>query len=188
MNIEKIIKESLAGILLLGSVISLNAETIEQQLMRHEGFRSHAYHDRKGNYAIGYGTSLGKPGARQHVEEVRAFGLDHQKLMLKQQSISHEQALKLMYQDISKINSKAISAISNYHQQPKEVKEVIVNMIYCHGFSGFMKYETFRKNIELEDYISAAQALRNSEFYRNKLTRNRAEELRQKLLSVKKTR
>lgn len=186
MNIESIIKGSLAGVLLLGSIATAEAETIEQQLIRHEGFRSHAYPDRKGNYAIGYGTSLGKPNKRQHVEEVNAVGLNYLRLISRQQKISSEQAMRLMRQEVSEINSKAPYSISNFHQQPKEVKEVIVNMIYCHGFSGFMEYEKLRKNIESRDYISAAQALKNSKFYKNRHTSNRAEELRQKLLKVKK--
>ncbi|MEK6825688.1 MAG: glycoside hydrolase family protein [Nanoarchaeota archaeon] len=183
MNIGKVIYTGITAFSLVGAALTVQAETLEQQLMRHEGFRSFAYKDRNG-YTIGIGTHLGKTQARQHEAELARLGLSYDKLIRKEQGVSLKQALWLRDQDIAKARKDAPKAIKNYSEQPQEVQEVVANMIYNMGLAGFQEFKRLRHRIETHNYTMAAEAIKRSDFYKDKGTHRRAEELRQQILKA----
>ena len=185
MSFRKMIYAGIAIASLTGAALRVGAESLEQQLTRQEGFRSRAYKDRNG-YTIGIGTHLGRPEARQHESELAQLGLNYSKIIRKEQGVSFEQALWLRDQDINKARKNAPKAIRNYDQQPQEVQDIVANMIYNMGFAGFLEFKRLRMRVETCNYAMAAEAIKRSDFYKNKLTRHRAEEMRQQMLKVAK--
>jgi len=87
----------------------------------------------------------------------------------------------LFYQDVALARTAAARLVPSYHLQPKEIKDAVVNMIYNLGPTGFAEFVEVRNFLENRKYLSAADEMTKSNWYRNPRTYRRAEELRQQI-------
>ena len=152
-------------------------ETLEQQLIRHEGYKAKAYRDGKG-YSVGYGTRLTGTDAKNRLKKM---GVDYNALIRKEISLTRKQAATSFYQDVALARTAATRLVPSYHLQPKEIKDAVVNMIYNLGPTGFAEFVEVRNFLENRKYLSAADEMTKSNWYRNPRTYRRAEELRQQI-------
>lgn len=108
---------------------------LEQTLIKHEGFRDKPYTDSNGVLTIG----IGRAGAK----------------------LSFDEALYLCRNDIA----KAFECASKHHffwHLNKVRKEVIVEMIFNIGYSGFLKFEKMIEALGVHNYQKAAEELLDS--------------------------
>ncbi len=163
--------------LLASAQFESNGETLEQQLIRHEGFSAKAYPDRKG-YSVGYGTRLTGTDAKKRLKKM---GINYHALIRKETSLTRKQAATLFYQDVTNARTAAARLVPSYHHQPREVKDAVANMIYNLGQAGFAEFVEVRNLLEKREYLSVADEMRKSDWYKNPKTHYRAEELRQQI-------
>lgn len=158
------------------------AETLEQQLIRHEGYRTKVYQDTKGIPTIGVGFNLLRPDASNLVQRV---GADYTQVLHGKQALNDPQIMQLFRYDLSNTVSQARQIVKNYDAQPKEVQGIIVNMVYNLGPRGFSTFKRAIAAIEARDYATAAREMENSAWYRQVGKRSR--ELVKQMQRVERT-
>lgn len=186
MNIKKNLMSGLAGLLVaaapyenLASETWKQRSTREEQIIRHEGYRTKTYLDTKGIPTIGIGFNLTRPDASNLVQRV---GADYTKVLQGKQTLNDEQVMKLFRYDLSNAVVQARQTVKSYDAQPKEVQDIVVNMVYNLGPSGFGKFKRTIAAIEARDYASAAKEMKNSNWYRQ--VGNRSKELVREMHNV----
>jgi lysozyme len=120
-----------------------------------EGLRLKPYADHKGKTHIGYGRNLTDKG------------------------ISRDEADALYTQDYTEaVTDLSLQVFPGlWDGLPEQVKAVLINMRYQLGPDGFRGFGEMIKAVTAHDWGRMADEMRNSEWYRNELTRPRAERL-----------
>jgi len=106
----------------------------------------------------GYSLSSYYVHGRLHI----GIGHKYQKNEVKLHRMTPIQVENLFRKDLRVAQKRALVEISNYSDQPKEVRIMIVALIYNLGGAGFHEFKEFRLAIVKKDYEGAAKALRNS--------------------------
>ena len=128
------------------------------QIKKHEGFRSSVYQCTEGYDTIGYGFEV------------------------KDLEIYEEIAEEILIQKIAELESKISKKFEWYHTAPQEAKEVVINMCYQLGLSGFSKFKKTIYLLETEQYEEASVEMLDSLWA--KQTPRRAKELSEVIRSL----
>ena len=102
------------------------------QIKKHEGFRPTVYQCTEGYDTIGYGFAI------------------------KDLELTKDIAEKILIQKVAKLESNISKKFEWYHTAPQEAKEVVINMCYQLGLSGFSKFKKTIYLLETEQYEDAS--------------------------------
>lgn len=158
-----------------------NKETLDQRIKRHEGFESKVYKDTNGILTIGYGFNLNRKDASKMLENV---GANYDKIVNGKEELSESQAHLLYLSDRPNMDNWARFCVKNYDSHPEDVRDVIVEMVYNCGATGFKGFKKTISALEKYDYKTAADEMVRSKWY--KQTGNRAKELVNKVRNAYK--
>ena len=125
------------------------------EIKLHEGFRSKPYKCTEGYLTIGYGQRL------DYIE------------------VDEETAEKWLMEKVDKIKNKLDLKFSWYSKAPQEVQDIVVNMSYQMGVSGFSKFKKTIKYLEQGLYHKASTEMLDSLWSRQ--TPERSKELSERL-------
>lgn len=154
-----------------GEVFTIPLE-IKEMIKRHEGSESKVYADTKGLLTIGIGFNLHKKGAK---ERISALGLDWNSVIKGNTELTDEHIEYLFDADFITACADAWVVIPNLHEQPKEIKIVVIDMAYNLGVTRFMEFKNFRQALLDNDYQKAADEMVDSRWYNQ--VGNRSKEL-----------
>jgi len=129
-----------------------------EQIKKHEGFRSSVYECTEGYDTIGYGFAV------------------------KDLELTEDIAEQILIQKIAELESKISKKFEWYHTAPQEAKEVVINMCYQLGLSGFSKFKKTIYLLETEQYEEASIEMLDSLWA--KQTPRRAKELSEVIRSL----
>ena len=124
----------------------------------HEGFRSTVYQCTEGYDTIGYGFAI------------------------KDLVLDEDIAELILLRKLEKLQHRIASTFGWWYNSPKTVKNVVTNMCYQLGISGFSKFKKTIYLIETEQYEEASIEMLDSLWHRQ--TPDRAKELSEALRSV----
>ena len=124
----------------------------------HEGFRSTVYQCTEGYDTIGYGFAI------------------------KDLVLDEDIAELILLKKLEKLQHRIASVFGWWYNSPKAVKNVVTNMCYQLGISGFSKFKKTIYLLETEQYEEASIEMLDSLWA--KQTPNRAKELSEEVRSV----
>ena len=128
------------------------------QIKQHEGFKSRVYKCTEGYDTIGYGFAV------------------------KDLVIDEDIADLILMRKLDKLQQRIASVFGWFFNSPQEIKDVVTNMCYQLGLSGFSKFKKTIYYLETEQYEEASLEMLNSLWA--KQTPNRAKELSEIVRSV----
>lgn len=114
--------------------------TLEDQLLRDEGFRAKAYKDSVGKLTIGIGRNLEAVG------------------------ISQEEAQFLLANDITQARANLAAAIPWTSRLDEIRLAALINMTFNMGIGGLLEFKNFLGLLEKGDYHGAAKEMVNSKW------------------------
>tara|TARA_Y100001963_G_C6669240_1_gene394282 strand:- start:511 stop:915 length:405 start_codon:yes stop_codon:yes gene_type:complete len=120
-------------------------------IKKHEGFRARVYQCTEGYDTIGYGFAIKDLELTEHIAD------------------------QILMKKLSELNLKIIDRFEWYFTSPQKVQDVVVNMCYQMGLSGFSKFKKTIYYLETEQYEEAADEMLDSLWH--KQTPNRSKEL-----------
>lgn len=126
-------------------------ETLEQQLIRHEGLRLKPYRCPAGKLTIGVGRNLDDVG------------------------ITEQEAIMLLRNDINRCQYDLFNQLPWVSELPLGVQDALVNMCFNLGTHGLMGFKRFLATLEAGHYQEAAAEMLRSNWA--KQVGNRAVEL-----------
>ena len=127
-------------------------------IKKHEGFRSTVYECSEGYDTIGYGFAI------------------------KDLELDEDIAELILMRKLDVLQERISSKFGWFDNSPEEVKDVVTNMCYQLGLSGFSKFKKTIYLIETEQYEEASIEMLHSLWA--KQTRTRAKELSEILRSI----
>lgn len=122
-------------------------DSLKERLKKHEGFQESPYRDDKGYWTIGYGHFMGNGGCR----------------------ISPFIADAILVEDLHKARFEYF-ALGWDHLSPTR-EDVVIELIFWHGFRGFLKFKKCIAAIERSDWETAADEMMDSQSGRRYATR-----------------
>ncbi len=169
MNMKKYFRNGLQRIIAAGILYAMPlaaAETrfkeLEEQLVRHEGYKERMYFDSRGIPTIGIGFNLRREDARRKLKEL---GADYENVLQGKQALKREQIYYLLREDIKNSELSARRILKNYDSQPHEVRDIVLDMIFNLGETRFSKFKKTIAAIDAFDYKTAANEMQNSLWY-----------------------
>ena len=129
-----------------------------ESIKQHEGYRSKVYDDSLGIPPIGYGFAI------------------------KDLELTEEISEQILILKLAKLESKVRKKFDWYMYLPQEGKDVVVNMCYQLGISGFSKFKKTIYLLETEQYKEASVEMLDSLWA--KQTPRRAKELSEVIRSL----
>jgi len=127
------------------------SETLEQQLVRHEGLSLKPYHCPAGKLTIGVGRNLDNTG------------------------ITYSEAMHLLRNDITRVYGELSKSLPWVRTLDQYRRDVLANMVFNLGMSGLLKFKNMLSALEKGDYDFAARCMLDSTWA--KQVGNRAVEL-----------
>ena len=126
---------------------------IEQLLLKHEGLKLTPYRCTAGKLTIGVGRNIEEKG------------------------ITEEEALFLLRNDIKKCKWDLANSIfkSQFYNFPELIQNVLINMRFQLGYTGFRNFRKMIKAFQNLDYEEAITQMKDSAWY--KQVPNRADDL-----------
>ena len=121
------------------------------EIKKHEGFRSRVYKCTEGYDTIGYGFAI------------------------KDLEITEEVAELILKRKLAELRIRICNAFEWFIDSPDQVQEVVINMCYQLGLSGFSKFKKTIYYLETQQYDEASDEMLDSLWA--KQTPNRAKEL-----------
>jgi lysozyme len=107
-------------------------------LIRHEGLRLKPYHDTRNKLTIGIGRNLDDVG------------------------ITREEALMLLDNDITRVRREVKRAFPWFSRLNQARKDVVLNMVFNLGLSGFRRFRKTIAAIETRDWEEAGREMLDS--------------------------
>jgi lysozyme len=132
--------------------------SVLDKIKKAEGFKSSVYECTEGYDTIGYGFAV------------------------KDLELTEDIAEQILIQKIAELESKISKKFEWYHTAPQEAKEVVINMCYQLGLSGFSKFKKTIYLLETEQYEEASVEMLDSLWA--KQTPRRAKELSEVIRSL----
>ena len=129
-----------------------------KQIKQHEGFKSTVYECTEGYETIGYGFAI------------------------KDLKLDEDIAELILIRKLAELQERIASAFGWFYNSPEEVKDVVTNMCYQMGVSGFAKFKKTIYLLETEQYDEASVEMLNSLWA--KQTPNRAKELSEQIRAL----
>ena len=128
------------------------------QIKEHEGFKSSVYQCSEGYDTIGYGFAI------------------------KDLEIDEDIAELILMRKIDKLQKRISSVFGWFYNSPEEARDVVTNMCYQLGVSGFSKFKKTIYLLETEQYEEASIEMLNSLWA--KQTPSRAKELSEQIRAL----
>ena len=128
------------------------------EIKKHEGFRSTVYECTEGYDTIGYGFAI------------------------KDLELDEDIAELILMRKLDSLQARIASRFGWFCSSPEEVKDVVTNMCYQLGLSGFSKFKKTIYLLETEQYEEASIEMLDSLWA--KQTPNRAKELSETLRNI----
>jgi len=127
-------------------------------LIKHEGIKPYAYQDHLGFWTIGCGRLI----------DERRGGY-----------LSETEIFYLLNNDIDKCVRDLSEIIfrDEFDSFPEDIQTVLVSMRFQMGAKGFRGFNKMVQAFKNKDYKEAVRQMKDSEWYRDKKTQKRAEEL-----------
>jgi GH24 family phage-related lysozyme (muramidase) len=159
------------------SVVSQEVDDQElfQQLSMHEGYREWSYDDTKGYRTIGLGFNMDRPKAKEFTKSV--LGIDDAEWQLLydgKAKLNKDQVFALFQQNLQESKDIAERFLPNFHEQPKIVKHILIDMGFM-GEGSLSGFKDFRAALMNFDYNEAAKEMEDSPWFHQ--TKNRARRL-----------
>ena len=129
-----------------------------EKIKEHEGFRDKVYKCSEGFDTIGYGFAI------------------------KDLVLDEDIAEMILERKLKKLTDAIRSKIDWFDDSPQEVQDVVTNMCYQIGLSGFLKFKKTIYYLETEQYQEASEEMLDSLWARQ--TPNRAKELSEIIRSL----
>ena len=129
-----------------------------EKIKEHEGFRDRVYKCSEGFDTIGYGFAI------------------------KDLVLDEDIAEMILERKLKKLTDAIRSKIDWFDDSPQEVQDVVTNMCYQIGLSGFLKFKKTIYYLETEQYQEASEEMLDSLWARQ--TPNRAKELSEIIRSL----
>lgn len=126
---------------------------LRDYLAKHEGREDRVYIDTEGHPTIGIGFNLDRPDARR---TLTALGLDFEQVRAGRQTLTGSQIDRLFERTIAEAVNGAKRQVKDFDSLPREVKTVVVDMVYQMGETGFRQWQQTRAAINRADYALAA--------------------------------
>ena len=139
-------------------MIPKELQDIVEDIKRHEGFRSTVYKCSEEFDTIGYGFAI------------------------KDLVIDEDIADLILMRKLDKLQERIASVFGWFFNSPQEIKDVVVNMCYQLGLTGFLKFKKTIYLLETEQYEDASLEMLNSLWA--KQTPSRARELSEVVRSI----
>ena len=139
-------------------MIPKELQEIVDDIKRHEGFSPTVYECSEGYDTIGYGFAV------------------------KDLVLDKDIADLILKRKIKKLNQRILSTFGWWLNSPKEIKNVVTEMCYQMGVSGFNKFKKTIYYLETEQYEEASLEMLDSLWARQ--TPNRAKELSEDIASL----
>jgi hypothetical protein len=128
------------------------------------------------------GYRLDGPNAPQAKKDLAALGLDYEKIISGEQTLTSSDIKSLSAKSITRAETSAKKIIKDFDSQPDSVKDVVTEMVFQLGEDGFKKFEKTIAAITAGDYETAADELIDSKVGREQP--DRIEDLADKLDEV----
>lgn len=141
------------------------SETLQQRIMRHEGFTEYPKPDAKGMDVVGYGHDITIIDANSTYAN----------------GISQESALTLLEADIDIATRLANGALPWLHLIDELRQGIIVELVFQLGIQGMLQFKQMLQAIQSDDWEAAANAMIDSEWHSQ--TPARCEELAALMIS-----
>ena len=109
-----------------------------KQIKEHEGFKSRVYKCTEGYDTIGYGFAI------------------------KDLEMDEDIADLILMRKIDKLQQRIMTNLEWWADSPTEIKDVVTNMCYQLGLSGFLKFKKTIYLLETEQYEDASLEMLNS--------------------------
>ena len=129
-------------------------------IKKHEGFRSRVYQCTEGYDTIGYGFAIKDLDIEEDIGEM------------------------ILIRKLEKLQKRIASTFGWFFNSPEDVKDVVTNMCYQLGVSGFSRFKKTIYLLETEQYHEASIEMLDSLWA--KQTPNRAKELSEILSHVER--
>ena len=129
-------------------------------IKKHEGFRSRVYQCTEGYDTIGYGFAIKDLDIEEDIGEM------------------------ILIRKLEKLQKRIASTFGWFFNSPEDVKDVVTNMCYQLGVSGFSRFKKTIYLLETEQYQEASIEVLDSLWA--KQTPNRAKELSEILSHVER--
>ncbi len=151
--------------------------TIEAQLVLHEGLRTDLYHCPGGYLTIGVGRNLEARGLSE-AEQAHMFGetgLGNEEIIerFKAEGISEDHALYLLANDIAICKNDLQENFAWFDKLDPVRQKVVIDMRFNLGPAGFREFRRMIKALEAHDYSKAAAEMRDSRWYHQVNVRSR---------------
>tara|TARA_R110002110_G_scaffold150378_1_gene342155 strand:- start:12 stop:416 length:405 start_codon:yes stop_codon:yes gene_type:complete len=118
------------------------------EIKKHEGFRSRVYKCTEGYETIGYGFAV------------------------KDLELDEDIADLILKRKLSKLQVRICDTFDWYLDSQQEVQDVVVNMCYQLGLSGFSQFKKTIYYLETEQYEEAAEEMLDSLWHKQTPTRS----------------
>ena len=119
----------------------MNHKKIADQLIKHEGLQLKPYHCPAGKLTIGVGRNLEDKG------------------------ITKKEAMILLENDINQCLKDLKTIFQTFDQLPESVQQVLVDMRFNLGFKGFRSFTKMIMAVKDQNFILAAQEMKDSHWY-----------------------
>tara|TARA_R100001244_G_scaffold71250_1_gene57577 strand:- start:2391 stop:2813 length:423 start_codon:yes stop_codon:yes gene_type:complete len=130
---------------------------LRDRVMEHEGYRDTVYRDSLDKRTVGVGHLC--------VEDFWEDGKKYDKKFL----------MKILDEDLEKAHQGAMKVVGHIEDLPREIWEVIVEMVFQLGSTGVKNFKKFIKALEDKDYHEAHLQMKDSRWHRQ--TKKRCESL-----------
>ena len=133
--------------------------SLRNLVAKHEGDKLCVYVDTTGHKTIGIGYNLDQNGARQMIESV---GANFDDIYSGKKCLTQSQVNVIFSKTIGSSISGARSAVSSFDSLCCGVQNVMVDMTFNLGVSGFRSFGTFISDINNKEWASAAADMKGT--------------------------
>lgn len=127
-----------------------------------EGYKPKVYLDTKKKKTIGYGFNLDEPVIKDYLTKK---GYNYKALATGKQALSKEQSNNILKDLYSKSYENTKKIVKNFEVLPEDVKNVLTDLDYNLGTTKLKKFSKMISAIENNDFKTAAEELKNSNYY-----------------------
>jgi lysozyme len=141
----------------------VTSDSLKNQLIKHEGYRTKPYYDSEGKLTVGIGFNIDEKSNRQAF--YKATGLDPAKVSTKTQ-LNDRQVNELYKISFNRAVSDARKFLPSFDSQPLPVKQVLIDMSFNLGYPRLSKFTKFKDALEKKDYKRASKEMMDSKWSR----------------------
>lgn len=146
----------LASMAFTTPLISKSADTLFNQLSRHEGYSKKMYLDSKGIPTIGIGFNLNDANNRRILSKL---GITDKQIKT---GLSDQQVKTLFDYSMKQAKSDALKFLPDLYSHPVNVQNAIIDMSFNLGLNRLNKFVQFKKSLQNKDYKKASADMLDS--------------------------